>query len=152
MFEALRNLIAEFTDGGERTLRQDDERLAAAALLVHVAAVDGAFSDAERGVLHACLKSKFDLDDEAADELIEQAIVADREAVDLYRFTSLLLRELDKDARIRLVGMMWSVVYADGRVTEFEDNLIWRTADLLGISSRDRLAMRRQAQGGTGDA
>lgn len=151
MFEALRKLLADLTDGGvQRPFEADDERLAAAALLVHVAAVDGAFSDAERGVLRSCLQSKFDLDDEAADDLIEQAIVADREAVDLYRFTSLLLRELDKDARKRLVGMMWSVVYADGRVTEFEDNLIWRAADLLGISSRERLAMRRDARAGAG--
>jgi hypothetical protein len=31
------------------------------------------------------------------------------------------------------------MVYADGQVTEFEDNVVWRAADLLGISSRDRI-------------
>jgi len=35
--------------------------------------------------------------------------------------------------------MMWEIIYADGRVTEFESNLIWRAADLLGISSRERI-------------
>jgi uncharacterized tellurite resistance protein B-like protein len=38
-----------------------------------------------------------------------------------------------------VVEMMWEIIYADGRVTEFESNLIWRAADLLGISSRERI-------------
>ena len=40
--------------------------------------------------------------------------------------------------------MMWEIVFADGRVNEFEDNLMWRAADLLGVSSRDRIAIRRR--------
>jgi uncharacterized tellurite resistance protein B-like protein len=37
--------------------------------------------------------------------------------------------------------MMWEIAYADGDVDEFERNLIWRAADLLGISSRDRIEL-----------
>jgi uncharacterized tellurite resistance protein B-like protein len=37
--------------------------------------------------------------------------------------------------------MMWEIAYADGRVDDFESNLIWRVADLLGISSRERIEL-----------
>ncbi len=39
------------------------------------------------------------------------------------------------------------------RVTELEDNLLWRAADLLGISSRDRIELRHRvaANPGTGE-
>jgi uncharacterized tellurite resistance protein B-like protein len=40
---------------------------------------------------------------------------------------------------------MWDVVYADQKVSEFEDNLLWRAADLLHVSSRDRIALRQRA-------
>ena len=40
--------------------------------------------------------------------------------------------------------MMWQIVYTDGVVTEFEDNLIWRAADLLGVSQRERIALRER--------
>ena len=40
--------------------------------------------------------------------------------------------------------MLWEIVYADGRVSEFEDNLVWRVADLLGVSARERLTLRRE--------
>ena len=47
--------------------------------------------------------------------------------------------------------MMWQIVCADGVITEFEDNLIWRAADLLGISRDERIALRERvvaARGG----
>jgi uncharacterized tellurite resistance protein B-like protein len=40
--------------------------------------------------------------------------------------------------------MMWQVVYADGAVSEFEDNLIWRAADLLHVPRRERIALRNR--------
>jgi uncharacterized tellurite resistance protein B-like protein len=90
------------------------------------------------------VKTRFDLDDETAEQLIAQAAEAENEAVDFYRFTSVLMRKLDEDGRLRFVEMMWQMVYADGRVTEFEENLIWRVADLLGISSRQRILLRER--------
>jgi len=41
-----------------------------------------------------------------------------------------------------MVEIMWEIIYCNGRGTEFESNLIWRAADLLGISSRERIAAR----------
>ena len=43
-----------------------------------------------------------------------------------------------------MVEMMWQIVFADGRMNEFEDNIVWRASDLLGISARDRVELRRQ--------
>jgi uncharacterized tellurite resistance protein B-like protein len=122
----------------------NDYRLAAAALLIHVMSIDGQETGAEQDKLHELLKRQFDLDDDAAAELIVAATAADREAVDLYSFTSLINRSLDEDGRRRIVRMMWEMVYADGRMNEFEDNVVWRASDLLGISQRDRVEMRRE--------
>jgi len=80
-------------------------------------------------------------------ELVAEATVAEQQAVDLYHFTTLINRTLDEAGRRRVVEMMWEIVYADGRVSEFEDNLLWRAADLLGISSRERIELRQQVAG-----
>ena len=89
-------------------------------------------------------------------ELIEQAAVADEKAVDLYHFTHLLNDSLDDNERLRMIEMMWTIAYADGAVSEFENNLIWRVADLLGVSSTERIALRhaspRQSGNGGHDA
>ena len=115
--------------------------------LVHAAAIDGAISDVGRDKLHAVIKRGFDLDEATTDELVAEATVAEQQAVDLYHFTTLINRTLDEAGRRRVVEMMWEIVYADGRVSEFEDNLLWRAADLLGISSRERIELRQQVAG-----
>jgi uncharacterized tellurite resistance protein B-like protein len=125
----------------------NDYRLAAAALLVHVATLDGDLSEDARAKLHAVLKGPFSLDDAATEELIDVAITADRDAVDFYHFTSLINRTLDDDGRRRIVEMMWQMVYLDGRATEFEDNVLWRVSDLLNIPARDRIELRRRVAG-----
>jgi uncharacterized tellurite resistance protein B-like protein len=156
MFEAFRNFLSDVTEGGAHPSRfaENDYRLAAAALLIHAAAIDGSVSEPVRDKLHAALKRQFALDDAATAELISRATQAEHEAVDLYHFTSRLNRSLDEDGRRRMVEMMWEIIYADGRVSEFEDNLMWRAADLLGVSSHERIALRQRAadKHGTGGA
>jgi uncharacterized tellurite resistance protein B-like protein len=146
MFESFRKFLDDVSQGGKHPahFEPNDYRLAAAALLVHAAEIDGNISDVERTTLHQVIKRHFDLDETQTDTLLAEATQAEQEAVDLYHFTRLLNRALDEDGRRRMVEMMWKIVYADGRVTEFERNLIWRAADLLGISSRERIELGRR--------
>ncbi len=128
----------------------DDYRVAAAALMVHAALIDGAMSDGERNRIVGAIMLRFDFDEAQAKDLIAAATEAEHQAVDLYRFTSLLNRKLDEAERQQIIEMMWQVAHADGRVTEFEDNLLWRAADLLHISGQTRIELRRRvAERGT---
>jgi len=127
-------------------LRGEELRLAAAALLVHAGVIDGNFDNDERRKLHVLLQERFDLGDDEARRLIRHAEDREREAVDLYRFTSILCAELDQDGRKRIIEMLWEVVMADGVVHEFESNLVWRTAELLGVSTRDRVLLRKAVE------
>jgi len=153
MFESFRKFLPEVSEGSKHPthFEHNDYRLAAAALLVHTAAIDGDMSALARDQLHAVVKRQFGLDEATTDELVAEATEAEHEAVDLYHFTSLINRSLDADGRRRIVEMMWEIIYADGRVSEFESNLMWRVADLLGISSRERieLGQRVASRGGT---
>ena len=40
--------------------------------------------------------------------------------------------------------MLWEIAFADGSVDEFEENTIWRIAELLGVSTRDRVLLRQR--------
>lgn len=143
MFESFRKFLSDVSEGDKHPahFEHDDYRLAAAALLVHAAAIDGNISDLERDKLHAVIKRQFGLDEATTDELVAEATEAEQQAVDLYHFTSLINRSLDEEGRRRVVEMMWEIIYADGVVSAFESNLIWRAADLLGISSRERIEL-----------
>jgi uncharacterized tellurite resistance protein B-like protein len=147
MLDGLRQFIAEIVAPnahGSRSFDDTDYRLAATALLVHVISLDGEPSEVEKRKLHGLLETRFGLDPGTADQLIASATLVEGEAVDLYHFTSVIMRSVDEQGRLRIVEMMWELVYADGQVSEFEDNVVWRAADLLGVSSRDRIDLKHR--------
>jgi uncharacterized tellurite resistance protein B-like protein len=146
MLDGLRQFIAEVVAPNQSARSFDDTgyRLAATALLIHVVSLDGEPSALEKSKLHGLIESHFALDRGSADRLIAAATQVEGEAVDLYHFTSVIMREVDQAGRLRIVEMMWELVYADGEVSEFEDNVVWRAADLLGISSRDRIELKHR--------
>jgi uncharacterized tellurite resistance protein B-like protein len=152
MFAGFRKFLSEVSEGDKHPgpFAHNDYRLAAAALLVHAAAIDGDVGDAEREKLHTVIKRQFALDEATTDELVAEATEAEHEAIDLYHFTSLINRSLDEEGRRRVVEMMWEIAYADGDVDEFERNLIWRAADLLGVSSRERIELGQHVAGRRG--
>jgi uncharacterized tellurite resistance protein B-like protein len=148
MLDKLRQFIAEVVSPASDTSRifdDTDYRLAATALLIHVISLDGEPSDAEKRKLHSLLESRFQLDPGHASQLIADATLVEGEAVDLYHFTSVIMRSVDEPGRVRIVEMMWEMVFADGHVSEFEDNVVWRAADLLGVSARDRIDLKHRA-------
>ncbi|MGP9814308.1 TerB family tellurite resistance protein [Rhodopseudomonas sp. NSM] len=147
MLDKLRQFISDVvapTAPDELTFDDGGYRLAATALLIHVISLDGEPSEVERSKLHKLLETRFDLDSTTAAKLIASATLAEGEAVDLYNFTSVIMRSVNEQGRLRIIEMMWELVFADGNVTEFEENVVWRAADLLAVSSRDRISLKRQ--------
>lgn len=118
-----------------------EPQMAVAALLVHLAAVDGNTSPAEKQAVRRALSENYDVEDGELDQLIAEATRRDAESVDFYRFTS-ALSSLENEERVRIIEMMWQVVFADNQNHELEDNMVWRIAELIGVSARDRTVLR----------
>jgi uncharacterized tellurite resistance protein B-like protein len=150
MLETLRQFIADVVSPQAHENQAFDDtgyRLAATALLIHVISLDGEPSAIEKSKLHSLIETRFGLDPGTADRLIAAATLEEGEAVDLYHFTSVIMRSVNEEGRLRIVEMMWELVYVDGSVSEFEENVVWRAADLLAVSSRDRVNRKRRVAG-----
>jgi uncharacterized tellurite resistance protein B-like protein len=139
MFDAIARIFAQ----PEAEDLHSEPRLAVAALLIHLSAVDGQVTAPERSAVKGGLMDFYGLPEADVDRLIADATRRDKEAVDYYRFTS-ALRELTQEERREIIRMMWQVVFADGKNHELEDNMVWRIAELIGVSARDRTTLRKQ--------
>ena len=120
-----------------------EPQLAVAALLVHLAAVDGNVSDVERDAVKGALTDYYGLEEDEVEKLIAEATRRDAESVDFYRFTS-AISSLPDEEKLEIVRMMWQVVFADKQNHELEDNMVWRIAELIHVSARDRTILRNQ--------
>lgn len=111
----------------------DPVHVAACALLLQVAHADGEFSPSEKAHLEDALARHFDLPREAAQRLLDLAEVERREAIDQYRFTSVVKKSYDLGQKMVLAEVMWGLVLADGKIAEHEYYLTRKIANLLDL-------------------
>ena len=130
----------------EKAFAPDDPRLAVAALMFHVVAIDGDVTPHERSRWEDELARRFSLSAAEARALAEAARTAELETADPTTFTAGLQRRLTHPERLDLVRALWGLVLADGKIHEFEDNVVWRIAGLLGIEARDRMILRKEVE------
>jgi uncharacterized tellurite resistance protein B-like protein len=144
MINRIKALFAE--PEGARVERHsvDEIHLAAAALLVEAANLDESYDAVERDAVVTVLKSEFELSDGECDTLVEQAEAAQHEATDLYRFIRKFDANFGHEERLRLIEMLWRVVYADGVLHAYESNLIQRIAGMLHVTDRERSEARQR--------
>jgi len=144
MFERFRTFLDGLTGSGTPVIEPGDPRIAIAALCIQVMEADGEVHEKERKKIRSMVKDHYQLDDASLNALIAAGETAESQAIDFFRFTSDIKRHFSEEQRIDLIGMLWEIVYADGKRSEMEDHVIWRIADLLGVSGRDRIIKRQE--------
>ncbi len=152
MIDRLINFLRDLPAGDDARARKnpDDPRIAAAALMFHVMDADGVRQAVERDRLSQMLVETYAIDDDDLNKILHAGEAADREAIDLYAFTSVLKRNLDTVARSNFIRILWEIVYADGERHELEENVVWRVAELIGVERAERVALRRSVEAAVG--
>ena len=134
---SLNQLLNRLRDGlcDEKTQqpRHDQLRLATAAVLLDIAYADGEFTPAEGGDLVSYLQRAFHLDEAGAHDLVDAAADIRAKTIDHFALTSLIRRNLSLQEQIEIVRTMWRMVYSDGKLTDYENYLVRKLADLLGL-------------------
>jgi uncharacterized tellurite resistance protein B-like protein len=131
--------------------RQAAIRSATAILMVDVARADYVFDDAEFDSVLRLIQSHFDLSGEDAAALVNRADEKADDLTSLYEFTQLLHNNLDEEEKARIVGLLWQIAYADGRLDKYEDALVLKISDLLHVS-RGKVMQLKHDAGGDSDA
>ena len=119
--------------GGEKS---HDIRVATCALLIEMSNIDGEFSEPERESIISILKRNFDLSDEHAITLLKVSNGELKGSIDLWQFTNLINHNYSIEEKIRIVEMVWDVVYADGKLDKHEDYLVHKLAKLLRLTHK----------------
>lgn len=151
MKESFSRLLESLAPGrapAEPAAHEHDLRLATAALLFEVVRADGEVRDEERAVMRAAVQSAFGLAPRELDDLMAAAEGASRAAVSLYEFTERVDRELDADAKKRVVGLLWLVAFADEDKHALEEHMVRRIAGLLHVSHPDFIDAKIRARSG----
>jgi len=106
------------------------------ALLIHAAKIDDNYTDVEKEIIKKAVISLNAITLNEAEELLKKAEKIEQESNQIVAFT----REIKKNSmefRLKIIEILWKIVYSDGSSDSYESNLIRRVCGLLYISDRD---------------
>ena len=114
----------------------NNKNISITALLIHAAKIDDNYTDVEKEIIKKALISLNAITPNEAEELLKKAEKIEQESNQIVAFT----REIKKNSmefRLKIIEILWKIVYSDGSSDSYESNLIRRVCGLLYISDRD---------------
>ena len=144
--QGIRHFFASRLSSPEQPHRPDRVAIAACALLLEIAHADDVFGEEERLRILRAVREDLGVAAEDVDEVVRLAEEERRESVDLYQFTRLVAERFSRDQRLRLIEVIWGIVYSDGVLTAVENQLARRIAELLGFQHPEVQTVRERVK------
>ena len=105
-----------------------------AALLIHAAKIDENYSEREREIIKKTI-TELNSQNENTDEIISKAEEIEKKSNQILNFTR-EVKNLDKNTKIKIIEVLWSIVYSDNNPDMYENNLMRRLTGLLYIEPK----------------
>ncbi|MFQ5511119.1 MAG: TerB family tellurite resistance protein [Candidatus Krumholzibacteriia bacterium] len=155
MLDLIKRIITANEPGGASGPPADTSRgvrVATCALFVAMAQSDDDFSRAEYDHVVALLRKEYDLSDEHAQDLLQVSGQALDGSIDFWQFTNLINQSCGKEEKLRVVELIWKIVYADGHLDDHERLLVRKLAKMLRVTEREMIDAKLRVLHGEGDA
>ena len=120
----------------ENKENDNNKNILITSLLIHAAKIDDNYTNVEKEIIKKALISLNAITAKEAEELIKKAEKKEQESNQIVEFT----REVKKNPmefRLKIVEILWKIIYSDGTSDNYESNLIRRVCGLLYISDKD---------------
>ena len=129
----------------EKKENSDNKNILVAALLIHAAKIDENYSDTEKKIIKEALINLNNISFDQAEKSMKLAEKKEEESNQMLEFT----REIKKysmEFRLKIIEIIWKIVYSDDVSDNYESNLIRRICGLLYISDKDNGIIRAKVK------
>ena len=122
----------------DKTTEEINEHLMfISGILVEAAAVDGKIEESEIRIIKKSLLNYFEINENKLDAIVNKCLEKADEPNSLHYFTSKINKEFEYDKKIKLLEILWEIILVDGKIHDFESNLVRRLSGLLYVSDVD---------------
>ena len=133
MLESLKKIFNQ-SDTSENNINSNEELNLLCGLMIEAAQTDGNVDKEEIAKISKILNETFEENIEDVKQEIEKCLKEVNEPKSLHFFTSKINKVFSDEKKILLIEVLWEIVLSDGKIHEYESNLIRRLAGLLYVS------------------
>jgi len=141
MFKFLEKLINDETN--QQPVDEHELMVATAGLFLEMVYADFEIHPDEEKQLSNALSNLFNLAQEEISQLLNEAKQTRDQRQDIWQFASLLKDQLDRERRLQILTNLWRIVFADGHVDKYEDALMRKITNLLGLDHSEMIETKR---------
>ena len=123
----------------------DNKNILGAALLIHAAKIDENYTNAEKKIIKKALMELNNISSDQTEDLIKLAEKKEEESNQIVEFTK-EIKKYSMEFRLKIIEVIWKIVYSDGSSDNYESNLIRRICGLLYISGKDNGIIKTKVQ------
>ncbi|MBC8303397.1 MAG: TerB family tellurite resistance protein [Pelagibacterales bacterium] len=105
-----------------------------AALLIHVAKIDENYTQKEREIIKKAIM-KLSSKNEIIDNVLIKAEKIEKNSNQILDFTR-EVKNMNEDSKIKIVEVLWSIIYSDTNADVYENNLMRRLTGLLYLDPK----------------
>ena len=122
-----------------------DKNVLIIALLIHAAKIDEQYSESEKKIITQTIMELNERNFNEAEKLLKLAEKKEEESNQIVEFTK-EIKKYSMDFRLKIIEIIWKIVYSDGTNDNYESNLIRRICGLLYISDKDNGIIKTKVQ------
>lgn len=120
----------------ENIKKNNDQNILIAALLIHAAKIDDDYTDFEKEIIKKALIDLNLVKTDETEKLLKTAEEKEKQSNQIIEFTK-EIKKKPLEFRLKIVEILWKIVYSDSSSDSYESNLIRRVCGLLYISDKD---------------
>ena len=114
----------------------NDKNILIIALLIHAAKIDENYTEIEKKIIKMAIIQLNQINENEAEKLLKIAEKKEEESNQIVEFTK-EIKKYPMEFRLKIIEIIWKIVYSDGTNDNYESNLIRRICGLLYISDKD---------------
>tara|TARA_B100000287_G_C20352015_1_gene670196 strand:- start:92 stop:511 length:420 start_codon:yes stop_codon:yes gene_type:complete len=112
----------------------DNPLVKIAALLVHVAKVDENYTEKEKDIIRKAIV-ELGSNNELSNNILKEAEEIEKNSNQILDFTK-EVKSLDEDSKIKIIEVLWKIVYSDNNSDMYENSLMRRLSGLLYLDPK----------------
>ena len=114
----------------------NNKNILIASLLIHAAKIDDNYTIVEKEIIKKAMINLHDMLPNDAENLLKEAEKKELESNQIVEFTK-EIKKNPMEFRLKIIEILWKIVYSDGTSDNYESNLIRRVCGLLYVSDQD---------------
>ena len=114
----------------------NNKNILVTALLIHAAKIDENYTEIEKKIITKAIIYLNEISPDEAEEILKLAEKKEEESNQIVEFTR-EIKQYPMEFRLKIIEIIWKIVYSDGTSDNYESNLIRRICGLLYISDKD---------------